>query len=98
MRVGIATGPVVAGVMGKIKPSYDVWGETVNLASRLESSGRIGHISICNRTIEFIPDLYALGETVQLQLKGVGIYKAFQFSGVSSGGVKERHQQPSFTQ
>jgi class 3 adenylate cyclase len=78
LRVGIATGPVVAGVMGRIKPSFDVWGSTVNLASRLESSGKTGLISVCHRTVEVLPDLRQEGQLVDLTLKGVGIHSVLQ--------------------
>ena len=46
MRIGIHTGKVIAGVVGKKKFAYDIWGDTVNLASRMESSGEDGRINI----------------------------------------------------
>jgi len=46
IRIGIHTGPLVAGVIGKQKFSYDVWGATVNFASRMESSGAPGRINV----------------------------------------------------
>lgn len=54
MRVGIHTGPVVAGIVGVKKFQYDLWGDTVNTASRMESSGKIGHVNISNTTYELI--------------------------------------------
>ena len=51
-RVGVAMGPVVAGSIGTIRHSYDVWGDAVNLAARLESSGVAGHVQICQKTYE----------------------------------------------
>lgn len=53
LRVGIATGPVVDGVIGQSKFAYDVWGETVNLAARLESHGQPGciHVSGTSRNL-----------------------------------------------
>ena len=56
MRLGINTGPVVAGIVGVKKFQYDIWGDTVNTASRLESSGEIGKVNISQDTYEFIKD------------------------------------------
>ncbi len=54
MRIGIHTGPVVAGVIGKNKFAYDIWGKTVNIASRLETACTIGGIRISETTLEMI--------------------------------------------
>ncbi len=58
MRIGIHSGPVVAGVIGKSKYSYDVWGDTVNVAAKLEQAGRAGHILISAGTREHLGDDY----------------------------------------
>jgi len=50
LRVGIHTGPVVAGVVGKKKYAYDIWGSTVNIASRMESNGEAGKVNISQTT------------------------------------------------
>ena len=56
MRVGIHTGPVVAGVVGIKKFAYDIWGDTVNIASRMESNGEVGKVNISQSTFELLKD------------------------------------------
>lgn len=56
MRVGIHTGPIVAGIVGVKKFAYDVWGDTVNTASRMESSGEVGKVNISQATYELLKD------------------------------------------
>ncbi len=56
MRIGIHTGPVVAGVVGSDKFSYDIWGDTVNTASRIESTGEVGKVNISRETFELLED------------------------------------------
>jgi class 3 adenylate cyclase len=60
MRVGIHTGPVVAGIVGLKKFQYDIWGDTVNTASRLESSGEIGRVNISGSTYALVKDATGL--------------------------------------
>ncbi len=59
IRIGIHTGTVVAGVVGHKKLSYDIWGDTVNTASRMESSGEAGKINISGTTYEFVKDFFS---------------------------------------
>ena len=56
MRVGVHTGPVVAGIVGVKKFQYDLWGDTVNTASRLESNGEAGKVNISQATFELLED------------------------------------------
>ncbi len=56
MRVGIHTGPVVAGIVGVKKFQYDIWGDTVNTASRVESSGEVGKVNISQATYDILKD------------------------------------------
>jgi class 3 adenylate cyclase/tetratricopeptide (TPR) repeat protein len=56
MRVGVHTGPVVAGIVGVKKFQYDIWGDTVNTASRMESSGEVGRVNISEATYHLIKD------------------------------------------
>jgi adenylate cyclase len=58
LRIGIHTGPVIAGVVGQKKLSYDIWGDSVNIASRMESSGEAGEINISGSTYEFVKDFF----------------------------------------
>ena len=56
MRVGIHTGPVIAGIVGVKKYAYDIWGDTVNTASRMESSGAVGRVNLSEATYELVRD------------------------------------------
>jgi adenylate cyclase len=58
LRIGIHVGPIVAGVVGKKKYAYDIWGSTVNIASRMESNGEPGKVNISSATYELIKDKY----------------------------------------
>jgi class 3 adenylate cyclase len=56
LRIGINTGPVVAGIVGIKKFAYDIWGDTVNIASRIESAGEVGDVTISGTTYECVKD------------------------------------------
>ena len=58
LRIGIHTGPVVAGVVGRKKFAYDIWGDAVNVASRMESSGEAGKVNISDSTFSLVKDKY----------------------------------------
>ena len=76
-RVGLHTGPVVAGVIGRTKFSYDLWGDTANVASRMESQGVAGGIQISGATHERLKDKYAFEERGCITIKGKGVMKTF---------------------
>ena len=74
MRLGIHTGPVVAGIVGVKKFQYDIWGDTVNTASRIESSGEIGKVNISQKTYELIKNdpQFSFEARGKIQVKGKG--------------------------
>lgn len=72
IRVGIHTGPVIAGLIGKKRSVYDVWGETVNLASRLEATGKAGHIQISKATKDALGPHGQHAQARDHVVKGVG--------------------------
>jgi class 3 adenylate cyclase len=72
IRIGINTGPLVAGVVGKKKYAYDIWGSTVNVASRMESNGEPGRVNISSATYEMIKDKYACTHRGKIFAKNIG--------------------------
>ena len=72
VRVGVASGPAVAGVIGHRKFAYDLWGDTVNLASRLEECGEPGHVLVSESTARQLVDRYEFGSPQMVDLKGKG--------------------------
>jgi adenylate cyclase len=80
-RTGINSGPVVAGVIGRKKFIYDLWGETVNLASRMESHGRSRRIQITHSTYELIKDSFDCEALGVIDVKGAGPTKVWHVTG-----------------
>jgi adenylate cyclase len=72
LRVGIHTGPVVAGVVGKKKFAYDIWGDTVNVASRMESNGEAGKVNISAATYSLVKDQYDVTHRGKIEAKNKG--------------------------
>ena len=72
LRIGIATGSVVAGVIGRSRFAYDLWGDTVNLASRLQTTAQPGTTLVSETTAAKLDGAYRLSDPIVLQLKGKG--------------------------
>lgn len=81
MRIGINTGPVVAGVIGKKKFIYDLWGDTVNVASRMESQGITGKIQVTAAAYERLKHRFVLEERGTIEIKGKGMMKTYLLLG-----------------
>ena len=78
LRIGIASGPLTAGIIGKNKFAYDIWGETVNLAARLEAASAPGQILVNGRVREILSDSHKTGSPQRLSLKGIGEVTAWK--------------------
>lgn len=81
VRIGIDTGPVIAGVIGRAKFIYDLWGDTVNTASRMESHAPPGAIQVTERTFDRLRHRYQLRARGMIEVKGKGLMSPYLLLG-----------------
>ena len=85
LRIGINTGPVIGGVIGKKKFIFDLWGDAVNVASRLETQGQKGRIQVSEETYEHLQDKYDLEKRGKIHIKGRGEMVSYWLLGKKYG-------------
>ena len=84
LRIGMHTGPLIAGVVGEKKFAYDIWGDSVNVASRMESSGTAGQINISQETFEQLKYLFDCEFRGNVKAKNKGEVKMYFLNGISA--------------
>ena len=82
VRIGINSGPVLAGIIGQSRIAFDLWGETVNVASRMESHGMAGKIQVTETTYAILRTDFEFDEPREIQVKGKGLVKAYLACGL----------------
>jgi class 3 adenylate cyclase len=93
IRIGLNTGPIVAGVVGTKKFAYDIWGDSVNVASRMESTSEAGKINVSESTYELIKDVYHCEYRGEINVKNKGMMKMYFVNRVKDHGFVRQLEQ-----
>lgn len=83
IRIGIHTGPVITGIVGTKKFAYDIWGDTVNTAARMESSGKPGFVNISGSTFQYVSDKFICTYRGKVEAKNKGEVDMYFVEGCS---------------
>ncbi len=76
-RLGISTGGVVAGIVGETRLAYDIWGDAVNVAARMESNGEVYKVNISRETYDLVKDFFVCEQRPDIEIKGKGVMETF---------------------
>ncbi|NVO02670.1 MAG: adenylate/guanylate cyclase domain-containing protein [Bacteroidetes bacterium] len=87
LRLGIHTGGLITGVVGQKKFAFDVWGDTVNIAARMESSGEVGKVNISESTYELVKDYFDVTSRGMIEVKNKGKIKMYFVDGIKPKNV-----------
>ncbi len=82
LRIGLHTGPVMAGVVGRRKFSYDVWGDAVNVAARMTSTGEPGRVNVSDSVFQRVKSLFDLEERGSIEAKNKGLLEMSFLTGI----------------
>jgi len=94
LRIGVHTGPVVAGVVGLHKFAFDIWGDAVNFSSRMEASGAPGRVNLSPNTYARIKDFFSCEKRGKITIKDGREVEMYFVNSIASGLITTRKESP----